>query len=313
MESILNWGLGVVLWFQQFSPSFDLPFQALTFLGNTEFFLLILPLMYWCVDRSSGARLLVLFLLSSLLNEAAKLIVDQPRPFQADPRVMQLAEGKGGGFPSGHTQNAVVLWGYLAYQNKKPLLWAISILLIIGIPLSRVYLGVHFPTDLLGGYVIGIVFLIGCVRLAPGFEAWLAKKGFAIQLVIALGVTLLLLVAYPLDSPYGMTAAGTFTGISIGIILEQRFICFAAGGRWWKRGLRYVLGIVILFGLWAGLRYGFKGFEPAGLFRFLRYAIVGLWGGFGAPWIFIRLRLAETVPPGAKQMKKPTSSLPDLG
>lgn len=303
MDKILDSGIDVVLWFQQFSPTFDLPFQALTFMGDTEFFLLILPLMYWCIDRGSGARLLVVFLASSLINEAAKAIATQPRPFQYDDRVKQLAEGQGGGFPSGHTQNSVVLWGYLAYQINKPLLWIISILLLIGIPLSRIYLGVHFPTDLLGGYGIGILLLVTCVRLAPAFENWISRMGLSIQLGIAMGMTVILLMIQPDKSHYWLTATGTFTGISIGIILEKHFIGFAAGGELWKRVFRYVFGIIVLVGLWFGLRLGFKDLEPTGLFRFFRYTLVGLWGGFGAPWFFVKLGLAEAITPNDKEMQ----------
>jgi membrane-associated phospholipid phosphatase len=300
LEKILDSGISVVLWFQQFSPTLDLPFQALTFLGDTEFFLVILPLMYWCIDRGSGARLLIVFLISSLINEAAKVIAAQPRPFHYDDRVKQLAEGQGGGFPSGHTQNSVVLWGYLAYQINKPLLWIISILLLIGIPLSRIYLGVHFPIDLLGGYAIGILLLVTCVRLAPAFESWVSAMKLPIQLGIALGVAVILLIIQPDKSYYWLTATGTFTGISIGVIFERHFLGFTAGGEAWKRVLRYVLGIIVLFGLWIGLRVGFKGLEPAGLFRFVRYVFVGLWGGLGAPWLFVKLGLAETIAPEIK-------------
>ena len=55
VEDILDWGIEVVLWFQQFSPALDLPFKSLTFLGNLEFFLILLPVIYWCLDRRSGA------------------------------------------------------------------------------------------------------------------------------------------------------------------------------------------------------------------------------------------------------------------
>lgn len=57
MESLLNWGIEVVLWFQQFSPALDLPFKILTSLGDKEFFLLLMPLVYWCINRQAGARL----------------------------------------------------------------------------------------------------------------------------------------------------------------------------------------------------------------------------------------------------------------
>ena len=59
MQSILDWGANVVLWFQQFHPVLDLPFKGFTLLGEEEFFMLMLPLVYWCLDRRTGARLAV--------------------------------------------------------------------------------------------------------------------------------------------------------------------------------------------------------------------------------------------------------------
>jgi hypothetical protein len=83
-------------------------------------------------------------------------------------------------------------------------------------------------------------------------------------------------------------------GVSAGIALERRFVRFSCHGLIWKRIIRYLLGVFILFGLWAGLRVAFASLEPAGLLRFIRYMLVGLWGGIGAPWLFVRLKLAGT-------------------
>ena len=168
MEPILDWGIEVVLWFQQFSPALDLPFKLLTFMGQEEFFLLLLPLLYWCLDRRTGARLVVLFLFSSYLNAVIKILGAQPRPLDYAPdRVQPLWEQGGYGFPSNHTQSAVVVWGYLAAQFRRTWLWVVAGLLMVLIPLSRVYLGVHFPTDLLGGYVLGAIVLLLYLRLEP--------------------------------------------------------------------------------------------------------------------------------------------------
>lgn len=82
----LDWGIEIVLWFQQFSPALDSFFKSLTFLGNQEFFLLFMPLVYWCIDRRTGARLFILLLFSAYLNAVAKVLVDQPRPFDYNPR-----------------------------------------------------------------------------------------------------------------------------------------------------------------------------------------------------------------------------------
>ena len=292
MESILDWGINVVLWFQQFSPTLDLPFKVLTFMGDEEFFLLLLPFVYWCLDRRTGARLAILFLFSAYLNASAKVLAGQPRPFAYDVRVRQLAEAVGGGLPSGHTQNAVVVWGYLAATFRRTWLWVLAGLLMALIPLSRIYLGVHFPTDLLGGYLIGAALLLLYLWLEPAAEAWFRKKSMAWHMGAALAAPLLLMLLFLSED--GVTAGAVLMGMGVGFVLERRWVGFESGGIWWKQMLRLLLGVAVLFGLWMGLRIAFASAEPALLFRFVRYGLVGLWSGLGAPWAFVRLRLAET-------------------
>ena len=293
METFLDWGVNVVLWLQQFSPALDGFFKSLTFFGNKEFFLLFLPLIYWCIDRRTGARLLFVLLLSVFINSVAKVLVDQPRPFQYDSRVKQIVEAYGGGLPSGHTQNTSVVWGYLATRFRIKLFWILTGVLIVGVPLSRIYLGVHFPTDIIGGYALGISLLLGFIWLVPRAETWMAGKGIKWQLGLAFIVPLLMIIISPVGDRDCLTAVSALWGFAVGMVLERRWIRYSADGVWWKRTLRFMLGLVLLFGLWMGLRLGFHGLEPASIFRVIRYALVGLVGSAVAPWMFVRLKLAD--------------------
>ena len=292
MESVLNWGIEVVLWFQQFSPALDLPFKVLTSLGDKEFYLLLMPLVYWCIDRRAGARLFMLLLFSACLNEGAKLLADQPRPFNYDPRVIKFVHEDSGGLPSGHTQSAVVVWGYLAYCFKKKPLWLLAGFLILAIPLSRIYLGAHFPSDLLGGYVLGALVLFLFLRLDSVLESWFTQKGLLYQLCMSMGLPVLLILFVPSGNEGLLTALGALMGVATGVVLERRWVRFSSEGRWWQQVIRYLVGIVILVGVWLGLRFAFAQLEPADLYRVIRYALVGLWGGLGAPWLFVQLKLA---------------------
>jgi membrane-associated phospholipid phosphatase len=293
VTSLLDWGIQVVLWFQQFSPALDLPFKALTFLGDETFYLVFMSLFYWCIDRRTGSHLVFLLLFSAYLNAIAKVLAGQPRPFTYDPRVRAIVNAGGGGMPSGHTQNAVVIWGVLAARSGKKIAWLIAAFLLVGIPLSRVYLGVHFPTDLIGGYLLGGIILILFIWSAPRLEVWLVEQGFARQLLISLLGPMILVLFNPTGDKHVLSMASVLMGVCTGFVLERRFVRFSCEGVWWKKSSRYLLGVVVLFGLWGGLKLAFSGMEPAGLLRFIRYALVGLWGGVGAPWMFVRLRLAD--------------------
>jgi len=293
MEAIHQWGIQVILWLQQFSPRLDLPFLILTSCGGEPFFLVLIPLLYWCVDRRTGARLSILFLLSAYVNAATKVLASQPRPFEFNAQVRKLVHAGGGGFPSGHTQNSVVFWGYLASQYRRPWFWTIAIIFMVLVPLSRMYLGVHFPTDLLGGYVLGGCLIFLYLRLEPVVERWLKGKGSGWHMALAVAVPVLLASIYPGGEKYGFSACAMLMGMAVGFVLERRWVGFDSTGTTWKRLLRFALGEAVLFGLWLGLKPLFSGYEPEWAYRFLRHLLLGFWGGFGAPWVFVKMGLAE--------------------
>jgi membrane-associated phospholipid phosphatase len=293
MEGILDWGIRVVLWFQQASPTLDAPFKVLTLMGNEKFYLVFFPLIYWCVDRRLGARLIVLFLLSSSLNALAKEWAGQPRPFQYDPVVQKLWHAGGGGFPSGHTQSAVVIWGYLASQSRRVWLWVAAGVLVVLIPLSRVYLGVHFPTDLLGGYVIGAGLLVLYLRFEPGIEAWLVDRNVPVQLGAALAFPCVILFLSPSVDEYQIKTTASIMGMGAGFVVERKWIRFDSGGIWWKRATRLLVGMVIMVALRQGFGHLEAGTDHELVFGFVRYVILGIGGALVAPWVFVSIGLAE--------------------
>jgi membrane-associated phospholipid phosphatase len=292
MEALLDWGTTTILWFQQFSPTLDLPFKVFTLMGEEVFFTLLVFSVYWCIDKRTGVRLAILFLLSGYINTVAKVLASQPRPFEYNSRVRKLFEADGGGFPSGHTQNTVVIWGELAFRFRKSWLWLIALFLMLLVPISRVYLGLHFPTDLLGGYLLGFSLLLLCQWLEPGVAVWLKSKGLTWQLSISLALPALMILLFPSNEKNGLIAGATLMGMGGGFVVEQHFVKFQSGGIRWKQVARFLLGAAVAFTLWQGLRFTFVGLQPEPLYRFVRYGLVGLWGALGAPWVFVKLGLA---------------------
>jgi len=283
MAGTFDWGVQLILWLQRLSPALDWPFRALTFLGEEEFFLILLPLLYWRLSRRTGARLTLLFLFSSYVNCWAKVLLSLPRPYQFDPRVRQLFAVSGYGFPSGHTQGSVVIWGYLAAALRRKWLWILAALLMLLAPLSCLYLGLHFPIDLLGGYVIGAVLLLLFLWLAPKVEPWLAGLAWPWQLTPAIVIPLALLFVFPTADVAGVTSAALLMGIGAGYVVERRTSAFESGGPWQKQAPRFLLGVLVLLALRYSLKAAFAGFQSVLVFQFIRYALMGLWGALGAP------------------------------
>lgn len=291
MQDILNWGIDVVLWFQKFSPMLDLPFEFFSYTGNEIFYLLFLPIIVWSINRQIGIRLLVLVLVSTYINSIAKLIFDQPRPFNYDSRVKDLMHAPGGGLPSGHTQNALVFWSYIAASFKRQWLWVLAAVMMVFVPISRVYLGAHFPTDLLGGYLLGIIMLVLFIKLEPPVIDWLKQKSFKVHLLLSVLIPIFMVVIAPEIDPAITGIAGVLIGVFVGLSLEQKQGAFKIPKLLAKKITSYFIGTVILFAFYVGLKLAFAGLEPQPVFRIIRYTLIGFHMTFLAPWIFVKLKL----------------------
>ncbi len=280
IEALQGWG----------SPALDLLFKGLTFLGSEQLYLLIFPFLFWSLDMRLGARLGVLFLLSGTLNLLLKDLFALPRPFELAPGI-NLVSASGYGLPSGHAQSAVVLWGSLARAYRRPWTpWAAACLILL-VGLSRVYLGVHFPTDVLAGWAVGGACLAAAARLSrAGPPALRARFAWGLTAASAAAGGVLLL-----DSGEEVVSlVGAFWGFAAGVLCLRRFFSLDTAGTVSRRLLRVPVGLAPLLAIYLGLGAVFPGAgEPAYLpFRFLLYALVGAWVGLGAPLAFRAVGLA---------------------
>jgi membrane-associated phospholipid phosphatase len=308
MEQLLGlqtWGTDLILWLQQFSSApLDAFFKAVTWLGTPPAYLVILTLLYWCVDKRWGIRLLVLAMLSSWVNEVIKSLLRLPRP---DPtRVRQLVTEPTYGLPSNHAQTGgVIIWGYLAAKIRKGWFTAIAVVMALLIGLSRPYLGIHFPQDVLVGWLLGIVILAIWLHLEDRLVAWWQRQSTSRQVIVSVLGPLALLLLMPPDKlgHYPNEAGGTFSGMllgaGLGSILESHAVHFRADGVWWRRLLRYLLGLVLVGAIYAA-GSSIPELNPWALdvaVRLARYALLAFIAIGIAPWLFVKLHLADSDEP----------------
>ncbi len=288
LRSLVPWGLEAILWVQGFrTPWLDLFFQAVTNLGTVYFYIVCLGGIYWALNRTWGLSLgYVLVSCYLYTNDLLKEVVGIPRP--SPEQVAVLATETSPSFPSGHAQGATAVWGYLAARLGRPWAWAMAAVVVFLVGLSRVYLGVHYPQDVVGGFLLGAVSL-ALFLLA---ERWLRGRGGPLPPWAFWGLTLALPVVLLALRPEGEAprALGLLAGFGVGQWMEARFVRFADAQRWGTRLARFALGLVLTLALYFGLAIVVPSLP---VLRALRYAILGWAALFLIPWLFVRLRLAE--------------------
>jgi membrane-associated phospholipid phosphatase len=301
LASLIPWGTDAILWVQSFRhPLFDALFQAATFLGEEEFYPIFLPFIYWCLSKQVGVSLAYISLFSPYLNSVIKLTFRLPRP--SDPRLILLRTETSPSFPSDHAQSAVVNWGYLATQFRHRIFSIVAVVLILLIAFSRIYVGVHFPQDVVGGLLMGLLLLVAYNWVVGTIEKRRFDLPLPIKLTLSIVIPLALLFAHPFDvdetypAELAATTMGTILGMSIGFVLEQEHIRFKVDGLWWKRGLRFILGMVLVVIFYLGLKVVSPeqvSHSVAIALRMVRYSLVGFSTAFLAPWLFVATSLAE--------------------
>lgn len=325
MQNLIESGIAFIIAFQRSGDWLIAPMRFFSFLGNEEFFLLVLPFIYWCVDSALGLRVAFILVTSNLINNIFKLLFAAPRPYWVSSHVRALwGTETSFGIPSGHAQNAMSIWGMYAAYSKR--LWirvtAIAIIFLIGV--SRIFLGAHFPHDVIFGWALGAIILWAFMHFWEPVSLWIDRKNLSQQIGIAFIVSLIFIAlgfgAFKLRSDYkipetwisnsllagtvlpdpvsangAFTSAGTFFGVAVGAAWIMSIGGYQASGPIKMRALRYVIGLIGILILYIGLGELFPrgdGFVFYTL-RFIRYALIGWWVSGGAPWLFIKFKLAS--------------------
>jgi membrane-associated phospholipid phosphatase len=296
------------------------PMRAITFLGDEVFYLLMMPLVYWCIHKGLGADFAALIVISGFANGCLKSLVKRSRPFWEAPG-LQLSRAVSFSTPSGHAQSSAALYGYLAWflaGRGRGVTWAVLLALLAAlVALSRVYLGVHYPGDILWGAAIGLTIAALYAALKPVLVPRLKEMSLAEHLIMApvTAAAMLAVMALLRSVPFGNSArfpelygqamnatieesaavSGLALGLWIGLVAETRYVRFSVAGPVRQRALRYAIGAATLAVIWFGLGVIMPA-EPSALsvtLRVARYALVMGWAAAGWPWLFVRLGLGE--------------------
>lgn len=325
LNSLTDSGIALILFLQSLGDWLIGPMRFFTFLGRENFFLFLLPVLYWSVDTALGVRFGIMLLFSHATAEILKLAIHSPRPYFYDPRVRALGTETSFGAPSTHALVAASIWGLLAAKVRRPWAWIVAIFLIFMVGLSRAYLGVHFPTDVVLGWAIGALLVWVFLRLEKPVEHLFARLSPWSQVGLVFGISLVAIfltiavratlgawtvpvdwlkniaITAPNSQPFDplaiswiMTVGGTLFGLACGLIWMKNRGGFDASGSMWNRIARFPIGLVGVLVLYQGLGAIFPRGEALlpYLLRYLRYTLVGFWVSGLAPWLFIQLKLA---------------------
>ncbi len=258
-------------------------FRVITSLGSEGFFLVVFSVVYWSVNKALGFWGFVLMPLSILVtSEIPKDITRLPRP---DVRGVAVPTYT---FPSGHASGAAVMWGYAAIIVRKTWFWAAALAVVALVGFSRITLGYHFPGDVLGGLVAGILFLAVSLWLGLRVDRESLTRRLPWSVLLTLAFVVPFLLAFmPVKVAPGLL--GYVAGAGVGYLLQKRYVRFRLDGGLVQHALRGLIGLLPVPMLLLGLTRWIP-MEWAAV-KFLQYFLTTFWITFLAPLVFGRLGL----------------------
>ena len=280
-----DWEVNLIEWLQKNVGSFgQMIAKAWSFIGGETITLLVLLVVLFCYKKEAGKRCGFTMVAASMWFPMIKNIVMRVRPYMAHPeRIEALAVveadadpmdilQQGYSFPSGHSATAVSMYGSIAREIRKKWMWLLAVIIPLLIGLSRFAVGVHYPTDVLAGWLVGLA--------AVAFSALLEKK------VKKEWVRSLILLAVSAPGIFWCTSRDYFTalGLLIGMVTvfpyEKKYVRFEDTRNVWAMILRVLGAFTVYAVLNMALKLPFdkewlnSGTLGANLVRTTRYAIL---------------------------------------
>ncbi len=296
--------------------------DLVSLIGSVAILTLLVAVVYWCVDTRLGIRMGIALLVANNIYSILKLAFHSPRPYWIDPNVKAWGSEASFGFPSGHSLMAVSIWGILGLNSKQSRWIVASILMIFITGISRIYLGVHFLSDVLAGWFLGFVLLGLIYAVEKPVSEWITREKpsrvFFISALFGFAFIAMGYIFYARLNPWQYLAdwlpeyksiinpvmlrdvidsAGIFVGFTAGACwltsIKSQIGTFTANGNWKQLIWRCVVGIAGILFLYGSLGMIIPHGETISVWvlRFLRFSLTGFWISGLAPFIFIKTRL----------------------
>lgn len=256
------------------SPLLDAIFTAITSTGSSAFLILAVLLLYWLRDKRVAVLISVLLLYGSALNGLMKALFGMPRP----PQELHKVDAGGNGFPSGHAQQSTAFWSSLALAYRGTMA-AAAVVMIVLVALSRVYLGVHFLGDVLGGAAIGLLLASGTVILSARVP-W-SSLDLRLKVILSIAGPSIFPGALYLLGYDVLMSWGSMMGILVGYLLETRLVGLEPASGPVSVVVRLAIGLPTVAGLFLAARATAQPFLDL-----LLYAALGLTATLGLPLVF---------------------------
>lgn len=285
------------------TPFWNGVMSAVTQLGGEVIFIVAAVVVFWCVSKWEGYYLMTIAFCGTVLNQFLKLICRVPRPWVRDPNFTIVesarAEATGYSFPSGHTQNAVGLFGGMArWGGRRWVRLGLTTLALV-IAFSRMYLGVHTPADVGVSLVLAAALVLGLYPLMRRAQEKPRYMGYVLAaMLVVSGAFVVFVEAYgfPADMDAENLASGignawkmlgAVAGMTLAWLLDRRYIHFETQAVWWVQVIKVAVGMALLLAIKSGLKaplLALLGHE--GLAGGVRYFLLVLVAGAVWPLVF---------------------------
>lgn len=237
------------------TPFWNEVWNLIAKLGEGTTVIVIICIIYWCINKKLGKILGYIFFMSSLVVQGLKVGCRIERPWIIDNDFKAvssaLKNATGYSFPSGHSQNSTSIFGGLTFYFRSRILKIFFTLIALLVCFSRLYLGVHTPKDVIAGFLITFIIAFVVIKYTKAYSRY---QRIELMIITAILGSILLIYSFSLyiknimDVEYlvdSFKIIGSSFGFVLGNYLEGNFVKFRVKTiRIWEQLVKIIFGLL---------------------------------------------------------------------